>query len=69
MVEAEKQRSSVEERLLLNLLPHDDVDDRDIMLEVRAAAGGQEASYFAQELFDMYKAFAGMSPRVSRYVY
>eukprot|EP00892_Ulva_mutabilis_P004074 jgi/Ulvmu1/2038/UM120_0034.1 len=59
IAELEKQRTSVEERLLLNLLPHDDEDERDIMLEVRAAAGGQEASLFAQELFDMYRAFAG----------
>ena len=54
-----QRRTSAEERLLLALLPHDDADDRDILLEVRAAAGGQEASHFAQELFRMYKAFAG----------
>lgn len=56
----EKQRDSVEQSLLLSLLPHDEVDDRDIMLEVRAAAGGQEATLFAEELFGMYQAFAGV---------
>lgn len=56
----EKQRDSVEQSLLLSLLPHDEVDDRDIMLEVRAAAGGQEATLFAEQLFGMYQAFAGV---------
>lgn len=59
IIALEKQRESVEHSLLLSLLPHDDVDDRDIMLEVRAAAGGQEAALFAEELFGMYQAFSG----------
>lgn len=55
----EDERKTVEKDLLLSLLPHDVVDDRDVMLEVRAAAGGQEATLFAQELFSMYQLFAG----------
>ena len=36
------------------LLPHDDADDRDAILEVRAGTGGDEASLFAGDLVRMY---------------
>ena len=40
------------------LVPRDPDDDRDVILEVRPAAGGDEAALFAGELLDMYLAFA-----------
>lgn len=53
--------SSIEElgrRVRLLLVPRDPDDDRDVILEVRPAAGGDEAGLFAGELLDMYLAFA-----------
>jgi peptide chain release factor 1 len=46
------------QRVRLLLVPRDPDDDRDVILEVRPAAGGDEAGLFAGELLDMYLAFA-----------
>lgn len=43
---------------MLELLPRDEADDRDVILEVRAGTGGEEASLFASDLFKMYGRFA-----------
>lgn len=40
------------------LLPRDPRDDKDVILEIRAGAGGDEASLFAQDLFRMYSRYA-----------
>jgi peptide chain release factor 1 len=40
------------------LLPRDPNDEKDVILEIRAGAGGDEASLFAQDLFRMYSRFA-----------
>jgi peptide chain release factor 1 len=45
-------------RVRLLLVPRDPDDDRDVILEVRPGAGGDEAGLFAGELLDMYLAFA-----------
>ena len=53
--------SSIDElgrRVRMLLVPRDPDDDRDVILEVRPAAGGDEAGLFAGELLDMYLAFA-----------
>lgn len=47
-----------EDRLKILLLPKDPNDDKNIIMEVRAGAGGDEASLFAQELFRAYSHFA-----------
>lgn len=39
------------------LIPRDPLDDRDVILEIRAGAGGEEASLFAQELFRAYSRY------------
>ncbi len=44
----------------LALLPRDEADARSAILEVRPAAGGDEAGLFAAELFDMYQRYAGL---------
>jgi peptide chain release factor 1 len=55
---AELAMRSLSERLHEALLPKDPDDDRDVILEVRAAAGGDEASLFARELLDAYLRYA-----------
>lgn len=47
-------RTSVEQALTLALTPKDPNDDKDVIIEIRAAAGGDEASLFAGELYRMY---------------
>ncbi|GAB4420672.1 MAG: peptide chain release factor 1 [Bryobacter sp.] len=54
MEEVEPQIPVVEEELRLLLLPQDPNDAKDVILEIRAGAGGDEASLFAAEVFRMY---------------
>jgi peptide chain release factor 1 len=54
----EPQLPPVEEQLKVLLLPKDPNDDKNIVIEVRAATGGDEASLFASEVFRMYLRFA-----------
>ncbi len=63
LVEAELQdlaikREKMEEEVKFLLLPRDPADEKDIILEVRAGAGGEEAALFAAELARMYSRFA-----------
>lgn len=51
------QLIELEEQLRLHLLPKDPNDGRNIFLEIRAAAGGDESSLFAAELYRMYMRF------------
>ncbi len=46
--------------LRLALLPRDEADERSAILEIRPAAGGDEAGLFAAELFAMYQKYAGL---------
>ncbi len=55
-LEGEKER--LERELKLLLLPKDPRDEKNIFLEIRAAAGGEEAALFAAELFRMYSRYA-----------
>ncbi|HEX9835883.1 MAG TPA: peptide chain release factor 1 [Alphaproteobacteria bacterium] len=48
----------LEQRLKVMLLPKDEADERNAILEVRAGTGGEEASLFAAELFRMYQRYA-----------
>jgi len=54
----EPQRAELEAALERDLLPKDPFDRKGVILEVRAAAGGDEASLFARELLEMYRRFA-----------
>ncbi len=63
LAEAELQdlavkREKMEEELKLLLLPRDPADEKNIILEVRAGTGGEEAALFAAELVRMYSRFA-----------
>lgn len=48
----------IEEQLKLALIPKDPNDEKNIILEIRAGAGGDEASLFAEELFTAYTKYA-----------
>ncbi|MBO7664654.1 peptide chain release factor 1 [Candidatus Saccharibacteria bacterium] len=50
--------SELEEKLEEMLLPHDPADDKPAIIEIRAGAGGDEASLFAGELYRMYVKYA-----------
>jgi peptide chain release factor 1 len=52
------RRERLEERLRTLLLPKDPSDDRDVIVEIRAGAGGDEAGLFAAELWRMYERYA-----------
>ena len=54
--EAEEERLT--EQLRVHLLPRDPNDDRDVIMEIRAGTGGEEAALFAAELFRMYSRYA-----------
>jgi peptide chain release factor 1 len=54
----EPQLAEYESRLKLHLLPKDPNDAKDVVLEIRAGAGGDEASLFAAEIFRMYSRYA-----------
>jgi peptide chain release factor 1 len=54
----EEQRAAAEQTLKLLLLPKDPLDGKNIILEIRAGTGGDEAALFAGDLFRMYLRFA-----------
>jgi peptide chain release factor 1 len=54
----EARKEEIERELKLLLLPRDPNDEKNVILEIRAGTGGDEASLFAQELFRMYARFA-----------
>jgi peptide chain release factor 1 len=58
LVELEKNREQVEEKLKLLMLPKDLNDEKNVVLEIRAGTGGDEATLFAQEVFRMYGRYA-----------
>ncbi len=55
-----RRMPELERRILLALLPKDEADEKNAILEVRAGTGGEEAALFAAELFDMYRRYAGI---------
>ena len=58
MEENENVIVQCEERMKILLLPRDPMDDKDIMLEIRGGAGGDEANIFAGDLTRMYLKYA-----------
>lgn len=54
----EEQRERMIEELRIALLPKDAMDERNVILEIRAGTGGDEASLFAGDLFRMYERYA-----------
>jgi peptide chain release factor 1 len=58
MQELKEKLARVDEEIKLLLLPKDPNDDKNILLEIRAGTGGEEAALFAADLFRMYSKFA-----------
>jgi peptide chain release factor 1 len=54
----EEQLEAIEDELQVMLLPSDPNDEKNVILEIRAGTGGNEASLFAAEIFRMYTRFA-----------
>jgi peptide chain release factor 1 len=54
----EARRAALEQQLRLVLLPKDAMDERNVILEIRAGTGGDEAALFAGNLFRMYERYA-----------
>ena len=54
LAESKARIAELENELKILLLPKDPNDDKDIIMEIRAGAGGEEAALFAAELFRMY---------------
>lgn len=58
MKELLQREAKLEQEIKILLLPKDSNDERNVFLEIRAGAGGDEASLFAQDLFRMYSRFS-----------
>ncbi|RLT26942.1 MAG: peptide chain release factor 1 [Chloroflexi bacterium] len=52
------ERLELEEQLKIALLPRDPADERNVIVEIRAGTGGEEAALFAGDLFKMYQRYA-----------
>ncbi len=58
LTEAKKQMEQLEQEIRILLLPKDPNDDKNVIMEIRAGAGGDEAALFSAELYRMYSRFA-----------
>ena len=58
LADAKKRVAELEEVIKILLLPKDPNDDKNVIVEIRAGAGGDEAALFAAELFRMYTHYA-----------
>ncbi|MBX9710929.1 MAG: peptide chain release factor 1 [Xanthobacteraceae bacterium] len=54
------RQTGLEQDIRVALLPKDAMDERNVVLEIRAGTGGDEASLFAGDLFRMYERFASL---------
>src|SRR4249919_1020049 len=54
----DQRRAALERELRLALVPKDAMDERNVILEIRAGTGGDEAALFAGDLFRMYERYA-----------
>ncbi len=58
--ELKEQIPLLEHQIQILLLPKDEADERNVILELRAGTGGEEAALFAAELFRMYERYAAL---------
>ena len=56
--ESEGRLAAIEDELRVLLLPRDPNDDKNVIVEIRGAEGGEEANLFAKDLFEMYSRYA-----------
>jgi peptide chain release factor 1 len=58
ILQLEPRVAEIEEQIKILLLPKDPNDEKDVVLEIRAGTGGDEATLFAAEIFRMYSRYA-----------
>ncbi len=58
LAKGEEEKNDIESELEILLIPHDPNDEKNVIVEIRGAAGGDEANIFAGDLFDMYSRYA-----------
>src|SRR5262250_2748366 len=58
--EVRQRLPALEQQVKIALLPKDEADERNAILEVRAGTGGEEAALFAADLFRMYQRYAAL---------
>ena len=58
LIELESRKDKLESDLKILLLPRDPNDDKNLILEIRAGTGGDEAALFAADLFRVYTRYA-----------
>jgi len=63
-----QQIQNLEQGVKVLLLPKDDADDKNVIIEVRAGTGGDEAALFAGDLFRMYHRYADLNRSEERRV-
>lgn len=56
--EADRRTEDLSRQLSEILRPHDPLDDKDVIMEIRGGAGGEESALFASDLFRMYSMYA-----------
>jgi len=56
--EAKLEKKRLDEKLKILLIPKDENDEKNVIMEIRGAAGGDEANLFAADLFRMYSKYA-----------
>lgn len=59
--ELQKKLPELEKKIQIALIPKDNADKKNVILEIRAGTGGQEAALFAEDLFRMYQGYASKS--------
>ena len=59
--DAKERRTKLDAEIKTLLMPHDPDDDRNVILEIRAGAGGEEAALFVADLFRMYSMYCERS--------
>ena len=57
LAENEEKQPKIEEEIKIALIPKDPEDSKNVQMEIRAGAGGDEAALFAGDLFSMYKKY------------
>lgn len=62
LVELEKKQAGLEDELHILMLPKDPRDDKNVIMEIRGGAGGDEAALFAGDLFRMYMKYIEKQP-------
>ena len=58
LAQSKEDLVQIEQELKILLLPKDPMDDKNVVVEIRAGAGGDEAALFAADLFRMYSKYA-----------